>query len=86
MTRGLLPKPVAPCSVTVSICIARRILRENVADSLTDYSASPKQLVLPLGPIQCKAIELLQLAADDDVDMTDGQYLHSKENFKGEYS
>ena len=56
----------------VSIWGTRRILRENIADLLTDYPASPNQLVLSLGPKQRKGIELLASVAGHDSDITDG--------------
>ena len=56
----------------VSIWGARRILRENIADLLTDYPASPNQLVLSLGPKQRKGIDLLASVAGHGSDITDG--------------
>ena len=56
----------------VSIWVARIILGGNIADLLTDYPASPNQLVLPSGPKKRKGIELLASVADHDADISDG--------------
>ena len=84
--------------VVVSVWVPTRILRENIANLLTNYLATPNQLVLLQNPKQSsmrqrKGVGLLKFATDHDLGITakarrtlfsSSQYLYSKENFKGE--